>query len=105
MKLILQNTAHDSLEDIFDYLANYSFKDAIETTENIYELIYNLKIHPNMGKMISNIKNKKFRELIYKKSRNAYGIIYYISENTSTIQILYIANTKQNFNHIFKLHN
>ena len=55
---------------------------------------------------IPEIMDSSFREIIYSSSQySKYRIMYYISENTDTIYILYVINSKQNFNHILKLHN
>ena len=105
MKLIIQDTAHDSLDNLFEYLANYSIRNAIETIDRIYEHIYHLKYSPYIGRYVPKIPDNHFKELIYRNHKNSYRIIYYISEITNTIYILYIANCKQNFNRILKLHN
>ena len=109
MQIIIQDTAHNSIDNTFEYLSNYSIQNAIETTEEIYSKIYDLENYPYIWNYISKmteIPDKKFREFIYKKRRNqAYRIIYYISEVTDTIHILYIANCKQNFHLILKQNN
>lgn len=105
MKIIIQDTAHNSLEIIFDYLANYSIINAIKTIEKIHDCIYNLEISPYLGKQFLKIKNENFRELILKQPRSSYRIIYYISESKSTVYVLYVANCKQNLNRILKIHN
>ena len=106
MKVIMQGLAHESLESLYEYLANYSTKNAIETTEAIYNRIENLKSFPYTGRYIPEIPNKRFRELIYRKTQHSvYRIIYYISEINQTIYVIYIFNSKQDFQGLLKLHN
>lgn len=106
MQIIVQDTAHNSIDGIFEYLFNYSVSNAIETIEEIYDNIYNLEIFPYLGKYIPEMKNELFREVIYKKRRSQiYRIVYHVSEITNTIYILYIASCKQDFSSILKIHN
>ena len=104
MTLIIQNTAHRSIEELFDYLSIYSVRNAIEVVEKIYDLIDNLQNIPYMGKCIPKMQDIHYRELICKKFRNSYRIIYYIKEENNTIYVLYVTNCKQNFRQILKLH-
>lgn len=106
MKVIIQNTAHNSIDSIFDYLSNYSIKNAIETIEGIYDRIYSLENSPYIGIYVPEIYDKHFRELIYKKNKKSvYRIVYYISESNGIIHIISIINCKQNFIKFLKLHN
>lgn len=106
MKIIILDTAHDSIESYFDYLSLYSIKNSLETIDGIYNHIYTLENSPYVGRYVPEIMNEHFRELIYRKRRTQqYRIIYYISELKETIYILYVANCKQDFNRILKIHN
>ena len=72
----------------------------------IYEQIYNLENMPYIGRYVPKVSNQNVRELIYRKTRNSvYRIVYFISEITDTVHIIYVANCKQDFNRILKLHN
>ena len=105
MKVTMLDTAHESIENIFDYLAIFSSRNAIQTVEKIYESIDKLKNVPYIGIHILELQDKHFRELICKKNRNAYRIIYFISENIDTIHVVHVSNCKQDFNRILRLHN
>jgi len=106
MQIIVQDTAHNSIDSAYEYLSNYSVKNAIETTEGIYASIYDLENSPYLGRYIPEMTDKQFREIIYKRHRNqAYRIVYHVSENTNSIHILYVANCKQDFISILKIHN
>ena len=106
MRLIIRDMAHDSIDKIFEYLYNYSPNNAIQTIDRIYEQIYNLENMPYIGRYVPKVSNQNVRELIYRKTRNSvYRIVYFISEITDTVHIIYVANCKQDFNRILKLHN
>lgn len=105
MKIIIEDAARECLMNIFYYNTQYSIKNAIETDNNINLYIYNLEKLPYIGRYIPEISDRHFRELIYKKDKNSYRILYYISESTNTISIIYVANSKRDFNKFLKLHN
>lgn len=105
MKIVVDNLAKQSLIDIYYYNYQYSLKNAIETNKNILFHIHNLENSPYIGRYIPEMSDKHFREIIYKNSpHSGYRIMYYISENSDSIYIFNILNTKQDFNHILKLH-
>lgn len=105
MRVQVEDLAKQDLIDIYYYNYQYSIKNAIETNENILSHIDMLEYSPYIGRYVSKIPDKHFRELLYKKKRNTYRIIYYISESINTVHIIHVSNCKQDFNHILKLHN
>lgn len=106
MRVIIQNTAHNSIDSIFDYLSNYYIKNALETIEEIYAHIYDLENSSYIGRYVPELRDKNFRELILKKTKQSgYRIIYYISEFTNTIYVIDILNCRKDFNAFLKLHN
>ncbi len=106
MKMIVDDLARQSLIDIYYYNYQYSLGNAIETNRNILFRIHDLEDSPYIGRYIPEMSDKRFREIIYKSSlHSGYRIMYYISENTDTIYIFNILNSKQDFNRILKLHN
>ena len=106
MNVVVDNLAKQSLIDIYYYNYQYSFRNAIETNRNILFRIHDLENSPYIGRYIPEMSDKRFREIIYKSSRHSgYRIMYYISENTDTIYIFKVLNSKQDFNRILKLHN
>ena len=60
MRIIIQSTAHNSIDSLFDYLSNYSIKNAIDTIEEIYSRIYNLEFFPYIGREIPEIADGRF---------------------------------------------
>ena len=106
MRVLIENLAKQQLIDIYYYNYQYSLKNAIETNKNLMERIDNLQTSPYIGRYIPEILDNRFREIIYRKTKNSgYRIMYYISEKTNTIYVLNIINIRQNFKHILKLHN
>ena len=100
MKIIISNNVKLAINDIHSYLSKRSTKYANETIFNIYLIIESLQNSPYIGRYVPELKNKSFRERIYKKFR----IIYYISEETNTIYIQYIFSGRQNSNLFFEVH-
>lgn len=67
MNVIVEDLAKKCIDNIFYYNMQYSLKNAIETDENISKYIYSLENSPYLGRYISEISDKRFRELIYRK--------------------------------------
>ena len=106
MKVLVENLAEQQLIDIYYYNYQYSLKNAIETNKNIMAHIDNLEYSPYIGRYIPEMSDKRFREIIYRKTRHSgYRIMYYISEKSNTIYVFNIMNSKQDFIRILKLHN
>ena len=106
MKVLVEDLAKQQLIDIYYYNYQYSLKNAIETNKNIIEKIDSLEKSPYIGRYIPEISDKRFREIIYRKTRySGYRIMYYISEKNNTIYILSIINSRQDFKKILKSHN
>lgn len=106
MQVLVEDLAKQQLIDIYYYNYQYSLKNAIETNKNIMAHIDNLKDSPYIGRYISEMSDKHFREIIYRKTRySGYRIMYYVSEKSNTIYVFNIMNSKQDFNRILKLHN
>ena len=106
MEVILESMAKECLDNIFYYNCQYSLANAIETDININDLIFDLENSPYLGRYIPEMSDKRFREIIYRKSRHSgYRIMYYISEKRDTIYVFNIINSKQDFKRILKLHN
>ena len=106
MKAIIEDLARECLTEIYYYNSYNSLNNAINIDKKITSYIYYLKNNPYLGRIVPEIADERFRELIYRKSRrDGYRIVYFVSEMTDTIHILYVANCKQDFNRILKLHN
>ncbi len=106
MKVLVEDLAKQQLIDIYYYNYQYSLRNAIETNRNIMLHIDYLEDSPYIGRYIPEMTDKRFREIIYKKTRHSgYRIMYYISEKSNTIYVFNIMNSKQDFIRILKLHN
>lgn len=106
MKIIVENLAKRSMDDIYYYNLQYSLKNAIDTDFAITEHIKNLADTPYIGRYIPEILDKHFREIIYRKTRKStYRIMYYLNDSQDFIRVFYVMNCKQDFNHILTMHN
>ena len=105
MKIILEDSAKNCLDDIYYYNYLFSLRNAKETDRDIRLFVQILETWPYLGRFISKISNKNFRELIRAQNKRSYRIIYFISETTNTIHIIYIANSKRDFTQFLKLNN
>lgn len=98
MKVTLENLTKRCLNKIFFYNSNFSFKYAKDVEKSILMHIYLLSRYPFIGRIIPEISDKRFREIIYTKNKHSgYRIMYYISNLSSTIYILYICKFKRKF--------
>lgn len=106
MNVIVDDMAKECLDDIFYYNVQFSYESAIEIESEILDNISYLEHSSYIGQYVPEIEDKRFRELLCKKNKkNAYRIIYYISERTNNIHIVYIYNCKRDFYKILKQHN
>lgn len=93
MRVVLSNEAIQDINNIYEYISRDSIRYAIETTRNIRLSIHNLENSPYLGKYVSELSDKHYRELLYK----SYRIVYNISEKTDTVYIHFIIHSKRNF--------
>lgn len=100
MKIIISDDAKLAITDIFNYSSNISHNYASRITNKIYDSIYDLQNSPYIGRYVTELSDKHFRERICEK----YRIVYYISESTNEIFIRYIFCTRQNSSLFFKVH-
>lgn len=106
MKVIVENLAKENILNIFSYNLKYSLRNAIETNKDIQMYINDLADSPYLGRYIPEMSDKRFREIIYRKSRHSgYRIMYYISTVSNTIYVFNVMNSKQDFINVLKLHN
>ena len=66
MKIIVETLAKSCLDNIFNYNMQYSSKNALEVDKNIRAQINNLNKFSYLGKLIPEMSDSHFREIIYK---------------------------------------
>ena len=91
MKIIWSPKAIQRLEEIFDYISLESPANAHKFTDEIFNKIEILIDFPNAGRIVPELNNEKYRELIH----GNYRIIYSILKNQ--IHILAIRHSKRLF--------
>lgn len=106
MNVLVEDLAKQQLYDIYYYNYQYSVNNAIETNSIILDYISDLEDFPYIGRYIPELSDKRFREIIYRRTRQSgYRIMYYISEKSNTIYVFNVINCKQDFKRILKRHN
>ena len=78
MLIIISDKTKTNITQIYDYIANNSIKYAQS---------------PYLGRYVSEVKDKRLREILYK----SYRIVYTISEETNTIYIHFVVHGKMDF--------
>ena len=100
MQIIISDDVKSVITDIFIYSYNISANYASRIVNKIYDAIYDLQDSPYIGRYVSELSDKRYRERICEN----YRIIYLVSEKHNTIFIRYIISGKQNSNLFFKVH-
>ncbi|MGA7876967.1 MAG: type II toxin-antitoxin system RelE/ParE family toxin [Desulfoferrobacter sp.] len=89
MKIIWSPLALDRAAEIAEYIAQDKPSAAEKWVDRIFSKVEQLKSSPALGRIVPEISNSQFRELIY----GNYRIIYRIEKNQ--ISILTIRHSKQ----------
>lgn len=93
MQLIISNDVRNDITEIYNYIAKDSIKYANKTANNIYSRIAELEFSPYLGKYVSELMDKQYRELIYK----SYRIFYEVSTEKDTVYIHFVVHGKRDF--------
>lgn len=106
MHVIIEDSAKKCLDEIYYYNARYSIKNAITIDSEILQHIQRLDTIHYVGRIISEMSDNNFREIIYKKYRHSvYRIMYFISEKNKKIYVFSIISSKQEFIQVLKSNN
>jgi plasmid stabilization system protein ParE len=89
MKIIWSPLAIDRASEIADYIAKDKPSAAEKWINSLFSKVNQLKLSAGIGRIVPEIKNNQFRELIY----GNYRIIYHIEKKQ--ISILTIRHGKQ----------
>ena len=89
MKLVWSPLAIDRASEISDYIAQDKPTAAEKWINTVFSKVAQLKSSPEIGRIVPEIRNNQFRELIY----GNYRIIYRIEQKK--ISILTIRHGKQ----------
>jgi len=89
MKVVWSPLAIDKASEIAEYIAQDKPSAAERWVDTVFSKVGQLKFSPEIGRIIPEIGNKQFRELIY----GNYRIIYRIEKQQ--ISILTIRHGKQ----------
>ena len=89
MKILWSPLAVERASEIVDYIAQDNPEAADKWIHTVFSKVEQLRSHPEMGRMVPEINEQQFRELIY----GNYRIVYRIE--TEKISILTIRHGKQ----------
>ena len=89
MKIVWSPLAVERASEIVDYIAQDKPLAAEKWIQKVFSKVDQLRLNPEMGRIVPEINNRLFRELIY----GNYRIIYHIE--TKQISILTIRHGKQ----------
>jgi addiction module RelE/StbE family toxin len=89
MKIIWSPLAIDRASEIAEYIAQDKPSAAEKWINTVFLKVEQLKSSPEIGRVVPEIRNDQFRELIY----GNYRIVYHIEKNQ--ISILTIRHGKQ----------
>ena len=96
MKIIVETLAKSCLDNIFNYNMQYSSKNALEVDKNIRAQINNLNKFSYLGKLIPEMSDSHFREIIYKKYLDILDIELCISSRIMIILFIFLILLIQN---------
>lgn len=94
-RIIWLTKANNDLIDIYNYISKDSIYYAMKTVNEIINKVEILRIFPYSGRILNDIVNEEYRELIYK----SYRIIYKIK--ISTIYIHRVWHSAREISNIF----
>ncbi len=89
MKIVWSLLAMDRVAEIAGYIAQDKPSEAVAWVNNVFSKIGQLASAPELGRMVPEIQNKQFRELLY----GNYRIVYRMEK--SRISILTVRHGKQ----------
>jgi addiction module RelE/StbE family toxin len=89
MKIIWSPLAIDKASEIAEYIAQDKPSAAEKWINTVFSKVERLESSPEIGRVVPEIRNNRFRELIYRN----YRIIYHIEK--TQISILTIRHGKQ----------
>ena len=94
-RIVWLTKANNDLIDIYNYISKDSIYYAMKTVNEIINKVEILRIFPYSGRILNDIVNEEYRELIYK----SYRIIYKIK--ISTIYIHRVWHSAREISNIF----
>ena len=94
-RIVWLTKANNDLIDIYNYISKDSIYYAMKTVNEIINKVEILRIFPYSGRILNDIVNEEYRELIYK----SYKIIYKIK--ISTIYIHRVWHSAREISNIF----
>jgi toxin ParE1/3/4 len=92
MKIIWSKTASIRADDISNYIAQDSIKEATKWLKQLFVEVDRLEIFPEFGRLVPNFNDEYLREIIF----GNYRIVYELKKNA--IEILTIWHSRKPLN-------
>ena len=90
MKIIWSPLASEKLSEIAEHIALDKKEAALKWVNTIFEKVEKVTTFPNQGRIVPELKNNRYRELII----GNYRVVYKVLDND--IYVLTVRNLKQN---------
>lgn len=100
MTISISNKAYNHLRSIAKFSSKISSSYANKVINEIYSNIYSIQSAPYIGRYVTELLDKHYRERLCEN----YRIIYVISKKYNTIFIRYIISERQNADLFFEVH-
>jgi len=94
-QIIIQPEAEQGIKQAYFWINNYSYRKARKWLEGIYKAILSLEQMPLRCSLAleNNFFEEEIRQLIYFQGKNAYRILFTVTEKT--VQILFVRHSSQ----------
>jgi len=94
-QVIIQPEAEQGIKQAYFWMNNYSSRQARNWLEGIYKAILSLEQMPLRCSLAfeNNFFEEEIRQLIYRKEKNTYRILFTVKEKT--VQILFVRHSSQ----------
>ena len=96
MKIIWSPLAIDRASEIAEYIAQDKPSAAEKWINTVFSKVEQLKSSPEIGRVVPEIRNDQFREMIY----GNYRIIYQIQDRRLLIVVIKVGDRKDIYKHL-----
>ena len=94
-QIVIQPIAEQGIKEAYYWVSNYSPRQARSWLEGLHKAIFSLEQMPSRCSLAfeNNFFEAEIRQLIYGKGRNAYRILFTVTDKT--VQILFVRHSAQ----------
>ena len=94
-QIVIQPIAEQGIKEAYYWVSNYSPRQARNWLEGLHKAIFTLEQMPRRCSLAfeNNFFEAEIRQLIYGKGKNAYRILFTVTDKT--VQILFVRHSAQ----------